>query len=70
MLRHAFVPSFFALYQVFIAVIGMVGAIRILFEYPWLQCFKYGVGILAAFWIGQRIVSLFQNPRSPKTSLD
>lgn len=67
MLRRAFLPTFFDLYQLFLAVIGMVGVNRILFEYRWVLSVKYALVLVAAFWIGQGLLSLFQS-RNP--SLD
>lgn len=67
MLRRAFVPTFYDLYQLIIAVIGMIGVNRVLFELPWSQSIPYALTTVAAYWAGQGLVSLLQ---SPKTSLD
>ena len=68
MLGRTPLPSFYDLYQTLIAIIGMVGVNRILFELPWPRATGYAVVTVLAYWVGTGLVSLFQKPA--KTSLD
>lgn len=68
MLGRTPLPSFYDLYQTLIAIIGMIGVNRILFELPWPRAFGYAVVTVLAYWAGTGLVSLFQ--KSAKTSLD
>jgi hypothetical protein len=68
MLRRAFLPTFYDLYQMIIAVIGMIGVNRILFGFSWRVSVEYALVTVAAYWVGQGFVALLQ--KSPKTSLD
>ncbi len=63
MLRRAFLPTFYDLYQLIIAVIGMVGVNRMLFEFSWRLSVAYAAATVAAYWAGQGFVALLQNPR-------
>lgn len=64
MLRRAFVPSLFELYQLLIAVLGMIGVYRILFEYAWVRSTEHAVITMTACWFGRGLVSLFQNRKN------
>jgi hypothetical protein len=68
MFRRAFLPSLYDLYQMLLGVIGLIGVFRILGEYAWVLAVEYAVAGIAAFWIGQGIVALFQ--KTPRPSLD
>ena len=60
-------PTFYDLYQTLLAIVGMVGVCRILFDFAWLPAVGYAVGTVAAYWAGTGLVSLFQKsaPRRP-----
>ena len=68
MLGRTPLPSVYDLYQTLIAIIGMIGVNRILFELPWPRAIGYAVVTVLAYWVGTGLVSLFQKPA--KTSLD
>ena len=61
-------PTFYDLYQTLIAIIGMVGVNRILFEFSWPRSIGYAVCTVMAYWAGNGLVTLLQ--KGLKTSLD
>lgn len=65
-------PTFYDLYQTLLAIVGMVGVCRILFDFSWLPAAGYAVGTVAAYWAGTGLFSLFQKggKRNAKPSTD
>jgi hypothetical protein len=66
--RRSILPTFYDLYQTLIAIIGMVGVNRILFDFAWSRAIGYALCTVLAYWAGQGLVVLLQ--RSAKTSAD
>ncbi len=60
-------PTFYDLYRTLLAIVGMVGVCRILFDFSWPPALGYAVGTVAAYGAGTGLVSLFQKsaPRRP-----
>lgn len=63
-------PTFYDVYQTVIAILGMLGVNRILFEFSWSRSIGYAVGTVMAYWAGTGLVSLLQRSLKTKTSLD
>ena len=70
MLHRSFIPTFYDLYQMFIAILGMVGVNRVLFGFSWLISVEYAVAAVAAYWIGQSLVGALQNSRKASLGSD
>ena len=60
MQRFTSLRSFYDIYQLVIAVIGMVAIIRILCCLPWANSIGYGIVTVAGYWGGQSIVTLLK----------
>lgn len=60
-------PTVYDLYQTLIAIIGMVGVCRILFDFAWPPAVGYAVVTVAAYWAGTGLMGLVQRPAKPST---
>jgi len=58
-------PTFYDLYQTLLAVIGMVGVCRLLFDFAWPRAIGYAVITVFAYWAGIGLVTIFQKVAKP-----
>ncbi len=63
--RRTLLPTFYDVYQFLLAVIGMIGVCRLLFDFSWTRSVGIGAMYVTAYWLGMGLHSLLQ-PRLQK----